>query len=322
MSTYLVTGACGFIGSHVCEALAARGDAVVGVDNFDSYYDPSIKESNAARLQKLGVEVMRDDFASAAVLKRIAPGDIRSVIHLAALPGVGPSIALPAPYFEVNLTRTVALLDRLAIMGPEAPNLVLASTSSVYGSTTSIPFREDDPADRPLAPYAASKRAAEVAAHAFSHVHGFPVTVLRFFTVYGPWNRPDMMALRLARSIAFGEQVEVYDGGETWRDWTYVGDTVKGVLAAADIAAPYDIFNLGRGQPISLLDFIEVLESLAGHRANLRSVAAPRSDMKRTFADISKATEILGYRPDTTIEEGIAALWSWFEQVYGPSKEA
>jgi UDP-glucuronate 4-epimerase len=310
--TTLVTGGAGFIGSHVAERLLARGERVVVLDNLDPYYDPALKREN---LERVGgserLTIIEGDVRDAAAMERaIADHAVRRVAHLAALAGVRSSVEQGALYLEVNALGTVHLLDAARRHGVE--NFVLGSTSSVYGLTERLPFREDDPADRPLAPYPASKRAAEVSAHAYHHLFGLDVTVLRFFNVYGPAGRPDMMPLRLMRAVTRGEEVPIFDGGSPKRDWTYIDDTVDGVLAALDRPLGYEVINLGVGAPISLAEFIERIEELAGKKLLQVPVELPPSDPPITYCDNGRARRLLDFDPKIDVREGLARTWRWF----------
>ncbi|MBM4073489.1 MAG: SDR family NAD(P)-dependent oxidoreductase [Planctomycetes bacterium] len=315
---YLVTGAAGFIGSHVVEALLRRGQEVIGLDNFNSYYSPSRKRSNLKEaLHDAGLPgkltLVEGDIRDQDLLRRLfADHEIQIIVHLAAMAGVRVSIDDPHLYFDVNLTGTLNLLD-LACRH-KVGNFVLGSTSSVYGDTETMPFVETDPCARPLAPYAASKRAAEMLGFTFHHLHRLNFTALRFFTVYGPRGRPDMMAYKVADNISFGKEVPIYNNGQMRRDWTFVDDIVEGVLAAAERPLGYAIINLGRGQPVLLADFVQMIERLAGRKARLIPAPMPETDVPSTHADISKAVRLLGYQPRTSIESGITAFWRWYEK--------
>ncbi len=308
----LVTGAAGFIGSHLARALLARGERVVGIDNFNDYYDPAIKRTNAAELaQHPAFTLIEGDIRDTATVDALfAAHDIRRVAHLAAMAGVRESMKQPRLYFAVNVDGTLNLLDAAQRHGCD--NFVLASTSSVYGETKRLPFNEEDPADRPLAAYPASKRAAELLAHTFHHLYGMNITALRFFNVYGPAGRPDMMPMRVMEAILDGTEIPVFNGGDIHRDWTYIDDTVMGVMAALDRPLGYEIINLGVGAPISLREFIETIEGLAGRRLNTRSVPTPPTDPPITFCDNSKARRLLGFAPSTPVREGLARTWEWF----------
>jgi UDP-glucuronate 4-epimerase len=314
--TVLVTGAAGFIGSHVVEALIARGDRVLGLDNFDDYYDPALKRRNLAEV-RAGLpsadafELTTGDVRDRALVRELLARErIDCVVHLAALAGVRASIGQAARYFDVNVTGTIHLLD--ACVDHHVPQLVFASTSSVYGNTEKLPFVEDDACDRPLAPYPASKRTCELLGYAHHNLHGLNFTGLRFFTVYGPRNRPDMMAHKLLDSVTRGQPVEVYEGGQLKRDWTFVADIAQGVLAAVDRPLGYELINLGRGEPVLLADFVRVVEELSGKPAVTRDARMPAADVQQTFADVGKARRLLGYAPRTSVRDGVAQLHAWY----------
>ena len=256
--TTLITGGAGFIGGHVAAELLARGDKVVVIDNFNDYYDPAIKRLNAARLREYtSFSLIEGDIRDASLVERVfAEQGVTRVAHLAALAGVRASVDQPRLYLDVNLSGTLNLLE--AAKGASIEQFVLASTSSVYGRTEILPFVETDTADRPLAAYPASKRAAELLAHTYHNLAGIPVTALRFFNVYGPAGRPDMMPWRLLEAAQTGEPIKLFNGGDIHRDWTYIADTVAGVLAALDKPLGYEIINLGCGAPISLPDLFRL----------------------------------------------------------------
>jgi UDP-glucuronate 4-epimerase len=327
--TILVTGAAGFIGSHAAAALLARGDTVVGLDNLNDYYDPARKRANLAE-----VEAGRPRTAQAGTFTFVE-GDIRdrelltrlfqdqridAVVHLAAMAGVRASIDDPHLYIDVNLVGTLNLLDavagRLGVRpsGARRPNFVFASTSSVYGETKKIPFLETDVCDRPLAPYPASKRAAELIGFTYHHLYGVEFTALRFFTVYGPRGRPDMMAYKVLDNIFFGREVPLYNGGQMYRDWTYVEDIVAGVVGAVDRPQGFEAINLGRGTPVLLAEFVRTIETLAGRPANLVPAPMMDADIAYTYADTSKARELLGYEPKISVEEGVTRFWHWYQR--------
>lgn len=315
--TYLVTGGAGFIGSHVAEALLKRGERALILDNFNDFYDPAIKRGNAARLSEYGNCTICDgDIRDAALVNRLfAEHEIKRVAHLAAMAGVRESVAQTRLYMDVNLTGTLNLLEAAAAADIEI--FVLASTSSVYGKTEVLPFVESDNADRPLAAYPASKRAAELLAHSYHNLAGLNVTVLRFFNVYGPAGRPDMMPWRLMEATQTGETIKLFNGGDIHRDWTYIGDTVKGVLAALDKGLAYEIINLGCGAPISLTDFVEIIEAYSGKNINTVSVRTPASDPPITYCNNSKARELLGFAPSVSIREGLRLTWDWYREFRG-----
>jgi UDP-glucuronate 4-epimerase len=316
--TILVTGGAGFIGSHVVARLVDQGDHVVIIDNFNDYYSPSVKRGHLADIARdshtpESMTLIEGDVRNREVLEQVFKRfSFDAVIHLAAMAGVRESINQPQLYYDVNLSGTLALLQ--AARSCPGASFVLASTSSVYGHTTQIPFVETDPCDRPLAPYSASKRAAEILAATWNHLYGTSITVLRFFTVYGPRNRPDMMAYKILDSITSGREVPLFNGGQMERDWTYVADVAAGVIAAAERPQGYQILNIGRGHPVPLTEFVAEVERLAGKKANLVAAPAPDTDMTRTWADISRAREALDYNPSTSVHEGVAELWKWYRE--------
>lgn len=308
----LVTGAAGFIGSHVAEALLARGDAVTGLDNFNDYYDPARKRANVMPLTSnprftLHEADVRDEEGIAGIC---AEGGFDGVIHLAAMAGVRYSIERAPLYVDVNVRGTVNLLEAARKAG--IPHFVLASTSSVYGRTERLPFREDDPLGQPLAPYPATKIAGEVMGHAYNNLFGLSFTAVRFFSVYGPRGRPDMMPYHMTDCIVHGREFALYEAGEMYRDWTYVADIVSGVVAAVDRRLGYEVFNLGRGEPVRMADFLEIVEELVGKAARMTTPSAPPSEPPITYADISKAHRLLDYQPVTPVAEGMRYFWEWY----------
>ncbi len=322
--TILVTGAAGFIGSHTAAALLARGDQVVGLDNLNDYYDPGRKADNLRSLREQGEN--RFSFVEGDVRDRELVGklfldfEFSAVAHLAAMAGVRVSIEDPGLYYDVNVNGTLALLDaavgrlpRIIPGHPTPPTFVLASTSSAYGETRRIPFVETDACDKPISPYASSKLAAEMLAYTYHHLYDLNVTALRFFTVYGPRNRPDMMAYKVMDNICYGKQVPLFNQGRMHRDWTYVEDIVQGVVAALDRPLGYEVVNLGRGEPVLLADFVALVERFAGRKAHLVPAPMPETDIPYTFADIGKARQLLGYAPTISVEVGISRLWQWYE---------
>lgn len=313
MTKVLVTGAAGFIGSHVAEQLAQRGDDVVGLDNFNDYYDPAKKRANEKRLNQYdNFKMIEADLRQREQLFEICAAEqFEGVVHLAAMAGVRNAVAHPELYVEVDLNGTQHLMDAARAAG-SLENFVFASTSSVYGNTTQIPFVETDSCDRPLQPYAAAKRAAEILGHAYHHLYQLNFTALRFFTVYGPNGRPDMMAYLLAESVTKGLKIPLYNGGEMYRDWTYVADIADGVVAALDRPLGYEIINLGRGETTKLKDFVTMIETLAGQKANVYSKPKPAADFVKNLADISKARRLLGYDPQVSVAEGVRRFWEWY----------
>lgn len=309
----LVTGAAGFIGSHLAEKLAQRGDEVVGLDNFNDYYDPAKKRANERRLQAYpNFKMVEADVRERQRLFQLFETEkFEAVAHLAAMAGVRNAVAHPDLYVEVDLNGTQHLMDAARASG-HVENFVFASTSSVYGNTTQIPFVETDSCDRPLQPYAAAKRAAEILGYSYHYLYDLNFTALRFFTVYGPSGRPDMMAYLLAESISKGVQIPLYEGGQMYRDWTFVDDITDGVMAAIDRPLGYEIINLGRGEPVLLKEFVNLMEQMAGRKANVVHKPKPAADFIRNHADISKARRLLDYNPRISVQEGVKAFWEWY----------
>jgi UDP-glucuronate 4-epimerase len=326
MTRVAVTGAAGFIGSHVTQRLLQRGDRVVGVDNLNTYYSPDRKRMNLEELRAAvpgtaDFNFVEGDVRDLALVARLfGQHEFDAVVHLAAMAGVRQSIEDPKLYYDVNLDGSLGLMEACVGRGPTAqpahrpPTFVFASTSSVYGATRDIPFVESDPCDRPLAPYAASKRAVELLGYTYHHLYGLHFTSLRFFTVYGPRGRPDMMAYKVLDNIFFGREVPLYSAGQMHRDWTYVDDIAAGVVAATDRPLGYELFNLGRGEPVLLADFVRHLEELAGRKAHLVPAPMPDADIPYTYADVSKARRLLGYDPKVSVREGVAGFYAWYVQ--------
>ncbi len=315
--TTLITGGAGFIGSHIAAALLARGESVVVLDNFNDYYDPAIKRRRVESLRQYeGCRLIEGDIRDAALLERVfRAGEIRRVAHMAAMAGVRESVKQTRLYMDVNFTGTLNLLE--AAKAANIEQFVLASTSSVYGKTRTLPFIESDSADRPLAAYPASKRAAELLAHTYHNLDGMQVACLRFFNVYGPAGRPDMMPWRLLEATRTGARIPLFNGGGIQRDWTYIDDAVNGVLAALDKPLGYEIINLGCGAPISLRDFVAVIEALASKPIHTVSVDMPSSDPPITYCDNRKARELLGFAPRIGVHEGLRRTWEWFRDYRG-----
>ena len=309
----LVTGAAGFIGSHLAERLAERGDEVVGLDNFNDYYDPARKRATAERLSRFpNFRMVEADIRDReGMFDLFAAEKFDAVGHLAAMAGVRNAILQPDLYVQVDLNGTQNLMDAARAAGTVG-NFVMASTSSVYGNTKQIPFVETDACDRPLQPYAAAKRSAEILAYSYHHLFKQNYTILRFFTVYGPYGRPDMMAYLLADSIYKDREIPLYDGGEMYRDWTFVDDIVSGIVAAIDRQLGYEIINLGRGEPVLLKEFVEVMETLSGKKANVVNTPRLAADFVRNEADISKAQRLLDYDPQISVAEGVRRFWEWY----------
>ena len=309
MSDIIVTGCAGFIGSHLCESLLKEDYQVIGIDNFDNYYDRRFKERNLAILRdKKRFEFLEADIRDFDYLRRRI-GKAEVVIHLAARPGVRPSMRDPKSYADANILGTISVLELALRL--DANQFIFGSSSSVYG-LDEVPFREDRPADRPLSVYGGTKRASEIILHAYSYNYGLPVTILRFFTVYGPRVRPDMAIYKFAKGIFLGEEITVYGEGRLKRDYTYISDIVDGIMKAIRRKFSYEIFNLGSGRPIEIIRLIRLLERYIGREARIRFEEKPREDMPETYADISKAKELLGYEPKVSIEEGVRKFVKWF----------
>ncbi|HEX8674262.1 MAG TPA: NAD-dependent epimerase/dehydratase family protein [Longimicrobium sp.] len=312
----LVTGGAGFIGGHLCQRLLDRGDDVVCVDSFDSFYDPAIKRGTAAALARSPrFRLVEGDIRDLAGLERELAGDgVDAIVHLAARAGVRPSIEDPVLYTQVNVEGTVAMLELARRLGVKP--FVFGSSSSVYGDTSAVPFREDEPAATPISPYAASKRAGELLCHAYAHLHGLAVVCLRFFTVYGPRQRPDLAIHKFARLMAAGEPIPFFGDGSTRRDYTYVDDIVQGIEGAIAYAAAreasFEVFNLGESDTVPLGRLVELLGAAMGVSATLERLPAQPGDVERTYADISRARALLGYTPRVPIEEGIPRFVEWF----------
>ena len=309
----LVTGAAGFIGSWVAETLLGRGDEVIGVDNFSDNYSPARKRRNVALLESLSRFTFKElDFRSReavdALFEKHHPD---RVVHLGALGNVRYSVVNPYVYIDTNIVGTVNILEAARRVGVQ--QFVFASTSSVYGRREEVPFVETDTTDRPLAPYPATKKSGELLCHAFHNMHGLNVTALRFFNVYGPKGRPDMMPYIVLKKMLHGEEITLFDGGRLSRDWTFIEDIVSGVVAALDRPMGYEIFNLGRGEPVMMTEFIQIAEALLGRRAKIKDAPAPASEPLITFANVEKAGRLLGYRPKTSLREGMARFLEWFK---------
>ena len=330
----LVTGAAGFIGSALSLRLLARGDRVFGLDNLNDYYDVGLKEARLARLRAYpGFEFEKADIADRESMARLfAQRRFDAVMHLAAQAGVRYSIENPGAYVDANLVGFANVIE--GARRSKVGHFVFASSSSVYGANARLPFAEDDNIDHPVSLYAATKKANELMAHSYAHLYRLPCTGLRFFTVYGPWGRPDMALFKFTRGILAGEPIPVYNRGEMVRDFTYVDDTVEGVLrvidrpAQADPAwsataptpsssnAPYRIYNIGNNQPVKLLRYVEVLEQCLGKKAKLELLPLQAGDVPETIADVSRLQSAVGFKPATPVETGIARFVEWYRSYY------
>ncbi|HWD90751.1 MAG TPA: SDR family NAD(P)-dependent oxidoreductase [Verrucomicrobiae bacterium] len=312
---FLVTGGAGFIGSHVCERLLHAGHQVWAFDELNSFYDPQIKRRNIRDIQALAkpFEFIQGDITDRAALDELfASVKFDQVIHLAARAGVRPSLAEPALYQRVNVEGTVNLLEAARTTGVK--KFIIASSSSVYGVNSKVPFAESDPIFAAISPYAASKLACEALGHVYHHIYGLDIAMLRFFTVYGPRQRPDLAIYKFAKLISAGKPIPVFGDGSTARDYTFVSDTVDGVMACTQKEIGFDIFNLGESQTVTLSRLIEVLEGALGKKAIIDRQPAQPGDVPLTFADISKSRANLGYQPHIKIEEGIALFIDWFRR--------
>jgi UDP-glucuronate 4-epimerase len=308
----LVTGAAGFIGSHLAERLLARGDAVIALDEFNDYYDPAIKRRNIAEARKNErYKLYKADICDEPRLREVFERERPEVVvHLAARAGVRPSIKSPNLYHRVNVIGSQHVLDACRDFRPS--HLVFASSSSVYGGSTDVPFREDNPVSRPISPYAATKRMNELQAHVYSHIYGVNVTMLRFFTAYGPRQRPDMAIHQFTKRIVEGEPVPMFGDGSTQRDYTYIDDIIDGVICCVDKPFRYDIFNLGEQHTTSLRDLIDLIAKCVGKPATIQQLPPQPGDVPITHADIGRARELLGYNPTFAMEEGIKRFVAWY----------
>ncbi|MGC4032993.1 MAG: SDR family NAD(P)-dependent oxidoreductase [Tepidisphaeraceae bacterium] len=311
--TVLVTGAAGFIGSHTAERLMSLGYRVIGVDNFSDFYDRSWKEMNLKSIKGDKIDVEEIDIASGAeIAKLVRLVRPWGIVHLAAMAGVRPSIEQPAYYARVNVEGTTHLLQ--AAVKNQVEKFAFASSSSVYGNASKVPFSEEDPVEEPISPYAATKRAGELICYTFNHLYKLPIASLRFFTVYGPRQRPDLAIHKFTRLISAGDKVPFFGDGSTSRDYTYVEDTVSGIVAALEKIDKYRIYNLGGSSPISLNTLIEELEKAIGKKANLDRKPAQPGDVERTYADLARSTAELGYAPKISISEGLKRFVAWFNE--------
>lgn len=331
----LLTGAAGFIGFHTASRLVREGMTVVGIDNFNSYYAPSLKEARLALLQKSSrFSCVRGDLSAPMTMaETLAQGPFDAVIHFAAQAGVRHSLTHPESYVQSNLVAFANVLE--ACRRHEVRHLIFASSSSVYGLNSTYPLTASQGADHPASFYAATKRANELMAHSYSHLYKLPATGLRFFTVYGPWGRPDMAYFKFSEAICAGRPIEMFHGGELWRDFTYIDDVVESVFrligrppqpdplwsgAAArpdTSSAPYRIYNIGNHQPVKLSDFIAQLEILLDRRAVIKPTPMQPGDVLCTFADISELQRDIGFTPSTTLEAGLTEFCAWFRSYHG-----
>ncbi len=332
---FLVTGAAGFIGYHTAKALLDRGDEVIGLDNLNSYYDVKLKEARLRRLEgRNGFKFHKLDLADRSGVESLfAEERPARVIHLAAQAGVRYSLENPHAYIDSNIVGTLHILEGCRHTGVE--HLVLASSSSVYGANTAMPFNVHQNVDHPLSLYGASKKANELMAHTYAHLYRLPVTALRFFTVYGPWGRPDMALFLFTRKILSGEPIDVFNNGNHARDFTYIDDIVEGVLRSADkvaepngswsgdhpdpatSAAPYRVYNIGNNNPVELMQFIACIEKAVGREAKKNFLPIQPGDVPKTFANVDALVDDVGFKPSTPIEVGIPRFVEWYRSYYG-----
>ena len=314
MKKILITGAAGFIGSHLTEALLARGDQVIGLDNFNDYYDPAVKRNNLQQAMTQDAFSLEEvDICDEPALRQcFEDHQPEVVVHLAARAGVRPSIQDPNLYHRVNVIGGQHILDACREYKPS--HLVFASSSSVYGGSTDVPFTESDPVMRPISPYAATKRMNELQAHVYSHLYGLNVTMLRFFTVYGPRQRPDMAIHKFTDRILKGEAIPVFGDGSTRRDFTYIDDIVDGLLRCVDRPFAYEIFNLGEHHTTTLTELIALIEKHVGTKAIIDRQPLQAGDVSITYANIDHARDLLGYAPRFSMDEGIARFVDWYRE--------
>ena len=338
MAKFLVTGAAGFIGFHTARALLGRGDEIVGVDNLNPYYDPVLKRARRAILEReANFRFLEIDIADRRAMAELFEERFDRVVHLAAQAGVRHSIQNPHVYVQSNISGFLHVLEGCRHQGLQ--HLVYASTSSVYGANTRMPFTERQNVDHPLTLYAATKKANELMAHSYSSLYGLPTTGLRFFTVYGPWGRPDMALFLFTKNILANRPIDVFNGGHHQRDFTYIDDIVAGIVAALDRVAtpdarwnsdepnpgasyaPYRIYNIGNQRPVSLLRYIEVLEQCLGRKAQKNLQPMQLGDVRDTWADVDALARDVGYRPRTEIEEGVKRFVEWYLSYYADSAQ-
>ena len=312
----LVTGAAGFIGMHVSQLLLRRGDSVLGLDSLNSYYDPQLKRDRIARLTpQPGFRFAHMDLAERSEVEELfADERFDAVVHLAAQPGVRYSLANPHAYIDSNIVGFMNVLE--GCRHAKVAHLVYASSSSVYGGNAKMPFSERDNVDHPVSLYAATKKANELMAHTYSHLFGLPTTGLRFFTVYGPWGRPDMALFTFTKAIAEGRPIDVYNHGEMVRDFTYIDDIAEGVLRVVDRPASYRVFNIGNSDPVPLMSYIEAIESALGVKARKNFLPLQPGEMVSTSADVSELAEWTGFRPRTGVREGVQRFVAWYRDYF------
>ncbi len=309
----LVTGAAGFIGSHLCERLLGDGHAVVGVDNFDDFYDPRIKRQNVGDcLKNKDFQLIEADIRDDEAIDQAVGAGVDVIVHLAARAGVRPSIAQPVLYADVNINGTMVLLE--VAKKHNVGRFIFASSSSVYGNNKKVPFSEEDNVDFPISPYAATKKAGELICHTYHHLYDISITCLRFFTVYGPRQRPDLAIHKFARLIEEGKPIPVFGDGTMMRDFTYIDDIIDGAVAAMERCDGFNVYNLGESQPIAVNDLIAEIENALGRKAVKEYLPPQPGDVERTYADVTRAVRDLDYKPSTPIQTGLAKFTGWLRQ--------
>jgi UDP-glucuronate 4-epimerase len=310
-----VTGIAGFIGFHVARRLVAMGKEVIGIDNFNNYYSPDLKEERAKLLRKEGVEVIKADICEKEALEKIIDAASPSrIIHLAAWAGVRASVANPEIYVKANIEGFLNLLE-VAKKRPKIP-LIYASSSSVYGKNEKVPFSVRDATDRPTNMYGMTKKANELMAFVFHNIYSMPLIGLRFFTVYGPFGRPDMAYYLFTKAIFEGRSIDLYNFGKMARDFTYVDDIVDGIMKSLEIDQGYHLFNLGNHEKVALLDFVKILEENIGKKAKINLLPMPQGEMQETYADISEEMVSLGFQPKVSLADGLKRFVSWYREYY------